>query len=135
MNLLETGGLIANPATSSRAPILATPNLQGLSVSTQTYSSSGGATLPVWNFTVRSSRDKHQHSGTIVGTSPFNNPQSTAVPVQIVPLVIKTHTLGTSFDPTTGIISTAPGDSTTDPTDPQSTCLTAPNNVPLRLLE
>jgi hypothetical protein len=53
----------------------------------------------------------------------------------IVPLIIRTHTLGTSFDPTTGIISTAPGEFTSDPTDPQSTCLTAPNNVPLTLFE
>ncbi len=136
MAWLAQRGVVADRAASSKAPVLATPDLKGLAVSTQTFAaSSSGQTLPVWNFNVRSSRDGHHHSGTMVGTSPFSNPGSTSVATQVIPLIIRTHTLATSLDPTTGILGTVPGEFTSDPTDEQSTCLTAPNNIPLKLLE
>jgi len=136
MSWLARRGLVTNPSASSRAPVLATPNLDELSVSTETFAGSNAdPTLPVWNFNVRSSRDGHRHAGTMVGTSPFTSPGSTSVPVQVVPLIIRTHTLATSFDPKTGILTTTPGEFTSDPTDEQSSCLSAPNNVPLNLIE
>jgi hypothetical protein len=136
MRWLAQRGVVVNHAASSRAPVLARPDLEGLSVSTRTIpAAAGDPVLPVWNFTARSSRDGHRHSGTMVGTSPFSSPGSTTVTTQIVPLIIRTHTLATSFDPTTGTLGTAPGEFTTDPTEPQSSCLTAPNNVPLTLLQ
>ena len=53
----------------------------------------------------------------------------------IGPLIIKTQTIGVSFDPKTGIITTAPGNTTFDPTQADNVCLTAPNNIPTSLVE
>jgi hypothetical protein len=94
-----------------------------------------GSTLPLWTFRVRSSRDGDKYSGAMVGTSPFNNPGKTKVPTKIIPVIIKTQSKGISFNTTTGIIGTAPGDTTFDPTHADHVCLTAPNNIPTRLLE
>lgn len=94
-----------------------------------------GSTLPLWTFRVRSSRDGDKYSGAMVGTSPFNNPGKTVVPTKIIPLIIKTQTIGVSFDPKTGIITTAPGNTTFDPTQADNVCLTAPNNIPTSLVE
>lgn len=99
-------------------------------------SQESGQTLPLWVFRVRSSRDGNQYSGAMVGKNPFQNPGKTKVPTKVIPLIIKTQNLAVSFD-TSGIITTTPGDTTFDPTQPDTpnACLTAPNNVPTHLLK
>jgi hypothetical protein len=57
------------------------------------------------------------------------------IPTQIVPLIIRTHQIGTSVDRKTGAISTKPGNTTFDPTLADTACLAAPNNVPLTLYQ
>jgi hypothetical protein len=96
-----------------------------------------GQTLPLWTFRVRSSRDGNKYSGAMVGQSPFQNPGKTRVPTKVIPLIIKTQNVAVSFDPNTGIITTTPGETTFDPTqaDVQNICLTAPNNVPTKLVK
>ena len=72
----------APQAASSAAP-LAAPSTPG---------------LPLWSFNVHSDRDGNQYSGVMVGTNPFNHGSgSTNVATQIVPIVFKTHTVGTLF--------------------------------------
>ncbi len=59
-----------------------------------------GDTIPMWTYTVTSSRDGKTYTGTMVGASPFTNPNSTTViPTQIVPVILKTSD-GTILDPT-----------------------------------
>jgi hypothetical protein len=116
---------------SSANPNVGTPTQM---IPLATDSQGVGSTLPLWTFRVQSSRDGDKYSGAMVGTSPFNNPGKTKVPTKIIPLIIKTQAKGTSFDTTTGIIGTAPGETTFDPTQPDNVCLTAPNNIPTRLL-
>jgi hypothetical protein len=96
--------------------------------------SESGEALPLWTFRIRSSRDGNQYSGSMVGRNPFKKPGTTKVPTKVIPLIIKTQTVGVSFDPTTGIITTQPGDTTLDPTVADNVCLTAPNNVPTQLV-
>jgi hypothetical protein len=100
-----------------------------------TIQSSGGSTLPLWTFQVRSSRDGHQYPGAMVGRDPFHNPGPTDVPIEVIPLIIKTKTVGSSFNPNTGIINTESGTTTFNPTEADNVCLSAPNNVPTKLLE
>jgi hypothetical protein len=91
------------------------------------------ATLPLWTFNVRSSRDGNHYPGVMVGSNPFNTPGTTRVPTFVIPLVLKTHTLGTSLNAATGIIGTRPGHTTFDPTVADS-CYPAPNNIPIKLI-
>jgi hypothetical protein len=96
---------------------------------------SGSALLPLWTYNVSSSRDHNNYSGVMVGRNPFGNEhnQSVDVPTQIVPIVITTNLVGTKVNFTTGNITTKPGVTTLDPTKPNSSCLTPPNDVPLTL--
>src|ERR1700746_139665 len=96
---------------------------------------SPAGSLPVWTFRVRSPRDGNYYSGTMVGTNPFQSPGTVNVPTVVVPLVIRTKEIVIGFDPKTGILSTVPGDNTVDPTVPDNTCLSAPNNVPETLVK
>ena len=93
-----------------------------------------GQTLPLFTFRVRSSRDGTKYSGAIVGQNPFQHPGTTKVRTKIVPVIIKTQTVATSFD-SNGIIATVPGDTTFDPTDADNVCLSKPNNVPTKLVQ
>ena len=93
-------------------------------------------TLPVFNYTVTASRDGNVYSGTIVGRSPFTDPFGfTAVPTQIVPVIIVTNSVFAGVDPTTHQVLTAPGITTFDPTVADDSCLAPPNDVPLTLLQ
>lgn len=95
---------------------------------------SSGATLPVWNYQVVSSRDNSLYDGVIVGANPADRANaSVTVPAQLVPIILKTHRIATSVNFTTGAIKTKAGDTTFDPTA-VDTCLTAPNNVPVTLM-
>ena len=95
----------------------------------------GDGGLPLWVFHVHNAaRDGLDHVGAIVGTNPFFSKRASRIPVVIVPMIITTHTVATGVS-SAGIFSTAPGDATQNSGVPQSTCLTAPNNVPSKLIE
>jgi hypothetical protein len=91
--------------------------------------------LPLWSYSVHSDRDGNRYTGVMVGASPFNEDSGrTSVATQIVPIIFKTHTVGTSVD-AKAIIATTPGDNTFDPTRPDRACLGSRNNNPLRLFQ
>lgn len=57
-----------------------------------------GTGLPLWTYTVTSSRDGNSYTGMSVGTDPSSN-VSTTVPVKVIPLIFKMPDGGV-FDPT-----------------------------------
>lgn len=97
--------------------------------------SSSGQHLPLFNYTVTASRDGNTYSGTIVGDSPFLHPAgSTAVPSQIVPVIVITNSVFAGVD-SGGNVLTAPGVTVFNPSVKDDSCLTAPNDVPLTLVQ
>jgi hypothetical protein len=91
--------------------------------------------LPLWSFTVQSNRDGNQYTGVMVGSNPFNHGSgSTNVATQVVPIIFRTHTIGTSVD-ANGIVATKPGNTTFNPTQADPACLGSRNNNPLRLFQ
>jgi hypothetical protein len=107
---------------------------QGIDMDTIKGEMAKGATLPLWTFDAHSSRDGNTYPGVMVGLDPFNNPGSVSVPTKVVPLIIKTHEVGVSIS-STGIVTTKPGNTTFDPSTPDTACLSAPNNVPTELFQ
>jgi hypothetical protein len=104
-------------------------------VDAQDQGDRGQQGLPLWVFHVHNAaRDGLSHVGAMVGTNPFTGKETSRVPVVIVPMIITTHTIATGLS-SAGIFSTAPGDATQNSGAPQSTCLTAPNNVPSTLID
>jgi hypothetical protein len=86
----------------------------------------------MWTYNIRSARDDHTYQGAVVGHNPFGTPGTDRIPTFIVPLIIRTHRIATSIDPTTFRFTTiVDGDTTIDPTLPDHTCLSDPNNVPV----
>jgi hypothetical protein len=63
--------------------------------------------LPLFTYNVNSDRDGNEYTGVIVGANPFTpwGNKNTQVKTFIVPLIIVTNTVGTAFDPSTGIIT------------------------------
>ena len=98
-----------------------------------------GATsqLPIWNYQVISSRDGNLYQGVIVGRDPstIGSGAAASVTTQVVPLVLKFRSIATAVDLKTGILTTASGRATSNPTVPDTGCFTGGNNVPLTLLE
>jgi hypothetical protein len=92
--------------------------------------------LPVWNFQALSSRDGNIYAGSMVGANPTVRGTDASVSVigQLVPIILKLHTIGTSINPKTGVIKTKPGNTTLDPTVADHACLAAPNNTPVELI-
>jgi hypothetical protein len=91
--------------------------------------------LPLFNYAVDSSRDHNRYAGAIVGKAPFDNGGGTVkVHTQIVPVVIVTEVVATDLS-ADQFFSTGPGRTRSDPTKADHACLTAPNNIPTRLLE
>lgn len=119
----ETGQSMALTAALSKGTVTAN-NKNG-----------NGAHLPLFNYTVTSSRDGNTYSGTIVGHSPFSNLQGlTAVPSQIVPVIVVTNSVFAGID-SSGNVLTAPGVTVFNPSVQDASCLTAPNDIPLNLVE
>jgi hypothetical protein len=115
-----------------RAPSHTSPTTSS-AAGTATAAASATPGLPLWTFNVESNRDGNEYTGVMVGTSPFNGGSGqTSVVTQVVPIVIRTHTIGTVVS-ATGIITTAPGNTTFDPTRADRACLGSRNNNPLRL--
>src|SRR5215469_470077 len=113
--------------------LTATPLPNAAAVSTD--QANKGPKLPVFTYTVISSRDGNTYTGTIVGASPFSDSQGMVnVPTQIVPIIIVTNSVFAGVDKR-GNVLTAPGVTTFDPTVPDTSCLTAPNDDPLTLVQ
>src|SRR3979490_2932013 len=58
--------------------------------------------LPLWTYDVGARRDDRHHQGAMVGTNPFEEAGTTEVSTHIIPLIIRTHTVATGLDLTTG---------------------------------
>jgi hypothetical protein len=91
--------------------------------------------LPVWNYQTISTRDGFLYQGVIVGSNPGQRGSgaSTNVPMQVVPVVLNFHQIGTSVDLNTGVITTTSGDASSNPTVADTGCFAGSNNVPLTL--
>src|SRR5262249_16349954 len=81
--------------------------------------------LPVWNFEAISTGDGNIYAGSMVGANPtLSGPGvNVSVSAQVVPIILKLHTIGVSFNPHTGVIRTVPGNTTMDPTVADNKCL------------
>jgi hypothetical protein len=108
-------------------------NIEQIKTDLQTNGFSPASSMPLWTYTVTSSRDGNQYSGVMIGASPFdsNGNKNVSVRGYIVPLIVVTNSIAVSDDG--GLITTAPGMTTFDPTQ-ATNCLSAPNNVPSTLL-
>ncbi|MGA7625902.1 MAG: hypothetical protein WB630_04090 [Candidatus Acidiferrales bacterium] len=121
---------IKDPSTAAGAA------LQGALNKSQAngVSSNNNAHLPLFNYTVTSSRDGNSYSGTIVGRSPFTEPFGfTAVPSQIVPVIVVTNSVFAGI--ANGDVVTVPGVTVFNPSMADNSCLTAPNDIPLKLVQ
>ena len=108
-------------------------NIEQIKTDLKTNGFSPAIPLPLWTYTVTSSRDGNQYSGVMVGASPFdsNGNKNVSIPGYIVPLIIVTNSVAVANHH--GLITTAPGMTTFDPTQ-ATNCLSAPNNVPSTLI-
>jgi len=120
----------------------ATPKLKAFftvrpaqNIDTRALALSATNALPLFVYNVTSSRDGNSYTGTMVGLNPFDATSGTAnITTQVVPLIIVTEKVGVKINKH-GIIGTKNGTTTFDPTVPDTTCLSAPNNVPLTLFQ
>jgi hypothetical protein len=118
--------------TVKRAPSVATGNAAATPKAPAAAAIPG---LPLWTFNVESNRDGNEYTGVMVGTSPFDEGSGqTNVVTQLVPILIRTHTVGTSVS-STGIIATTPGNSMFNPARPDHACLGRHNNNPVMLFQ
>jgi hypothetical protein len=115
--------------------LTATPDPQAVAATRAALDkNNGNGALATFNYTVTSSRDGNSYTGTIVGASPFTNPKSqTNVSTQLIPLIVVTNSVFAGVD-SSGNVVTAPGVTQFDPTVAEP-CLSAPNNVPLTLVQ
>jgi hypothetical protein len=96
---------------------------------------STASALPLFTYHVKSTRDGNSYSGVMVGSSPFGRSGSTPVATFIIPVKFVLRSVGVGFNPNTGIITTAPGITTFDPTVADDNCLSSPNDVPLTVFQ
>lgn len=94
------------------------------------------SSLATFTYTTISSRDGNTYTGAMVGQTPFSNasPSPVSVTTPIVPIIITTNSIATG-ESSGGILTTAKGPTTFDPTAADNHCLSSPNNVPLFLAE
>ena len=74
-------------------------------------------TLPIWTRTVNASKNSHNYSIVMVGADPASSTVTTKIPTLIIPVIVKIGT--TTFNPTVA----------------DTTCMVAPNNVPLTVFK
>lgn len=92
-------------------------------------------TLPLFTYTVNSSRDGNTYTGTIVGPNPFGHRGGSAkVPTQIVPVIVTTNSVFAGVD-SNGNVLTQPGVTVFDPTVPDDSCSSPPFDVPLTMVQ
>ena len=80
---------------------------------------SSGTTIPLWTYTLVATKDGNPYAGEMVGRSPFfHGFRTTSINTVIVPVILKM--------PDGGVF---------DPTATDTRCLSAPNDVPLSLIQ
>ena len=139
LNFLEARKAMAagKPVTTARSAVIQVPNAgyQLFSAGALADGGGNGGSLPLLDLGCkRVMLTDNLVQGTMIGSSPFTNPQSVSVPAFIVPVILHIHSIATAIDPNTGVITSVPGDFTVDPTARDNVCLAAPNNVPAKLL-
>jgi len=93
------------------------------------------SSLATFSYTVTSSRDGNTYTGAMVGQNPFGSGFTpTTVTTPVIPLIITTNAVATSVNKA-GFITTEKGVTTFDPTVADTSCLSAPNDVPLTLFQ
>jgi len=93
------------------------------------------SSLTTFTYNVTSSRDGKPYTGVMVGQDPFGSDFSpTTVTTPIIPLIITVNTLATGVN-SNNVLSTKNGTATLDPATADTTCLSAPNDVPLTLFQ
>jgi len=93
------------------------------------------SSLATFTYNVTSSRDGNSYTGVMVGQDPFSSGFTpTTVTTPVVPLIITFNSVATGLNKH-GILTRTKGSTTLDPTIPDTACLTAPNDVPLTLVQ
>lgn len=124
-----------NPFFKPANTASATAEARARSQTASSAHTSSDPSVPMFNYTVTSSRDGNSYTGTMVGRSPFTQPFGfTSVPSQIVPVIIVTNSVFAGIS-STGTVVTAPGVTTLNPSAADPSCLTAPNDVPITLVQ
>jgi hypothetical protein len=93
----------------------------------------GGKLLPLFEYNMLSARDGLAHRGVLVGSNPFTDKRTSTVPAKIIPVVLIINSIATGFDAAGNPITT-PGHVVINPTAPDNNCLSAPNNVPVKVM-
>ena len=123
-----------NPSTAEGAALQAALNKANSAVQANA-NKKNGAQLQTFTYTVTSSRDGNVYTGEIVGRSPFFDSNGrTSVSTQLIPIVIVTNSVFAGVNGA-GEVLTAPGVTVFDPTIADDSCLSSPNDVPLKLVQ
>ena len=104
---------LASPALAQEAAQIPQPplkgyytygKLRGVSTDEAMRGAAAATTVPMWGYTITSSRDSNTYSGVMVGRSPFfHGARTTTIPVVIIPVkfTMTDHDVGAQvFDPT-----------------------------------
>ena len=93
------------------------------------------SSLATFSYTVTSSRDGNTYTGAMVGQNPFGSGFApTTITTPVIPLIITTNAVATSVN-NAGFITTKKGVTTFNPTIADTSCLSAPNDVPVTLFQ
>jgi hypothetical protein len=123
-----------NPSTAEGAALEAALNKANSALHANA-NKKNGSQLQTFTYTVTSSRDGNVYSGEIVGKSPFFDANGrTSVSTQLIPIVIVTNSVFAGVN-AMGAVLTAPGVTVFDPTVADDSCLSSPNDVPLKLVQ
>lgn len=123
-----------DPSTAAGARLQAAVN-NATAAANRNANKTSGPQLQTFTYTITSSRDGNVYSGEIVGRSPFFDPNGrTSVATQVIPIVIVTNTVFAGLTKA-GVVLTAPGVTTFDPTVADDSCLSPPNDVPVTLVQ
>jgi len=124
------------PPTSVQRP-MSSEAIQARVANNAALAAAGAANvLPVFNYQVVSSRDGNLYQGVIVGAHPSTRGPAAKVVVraQLIPVILHFHTLGVSVNFHTGVVATAPGKTTSNPTLPDAACFAGAANVPIEVM-
>ena len=93
------------------------------------------SSLATFTYNLTSSRDGNAYTGAMVGQDPFSSGFTpTSVTTPVIPLIITVNAVATGLNKH-GILTQTHGTVTFDPTAADNACLSAPNNVPLTLVQ
>jgi hypothetical protein len=93
------------------------------------------SSLATFTYNVTSGRDGNTYTGAMVGQDPFSSGfTTTTVTTPVIPLIITVNAVATGLNKH-GILTQTHGTITLDPTAADNACLSAPNNVPVTLVQ